>query len=135
MKQLGAKGILSSQDTDAMAAAASSFDLILDTIPVKHDFNTYTPLLDVDGTLVVVGQLGTMEEPMTFPLIFGRRRIAGSLIGGIQDTQELLDFCAKHNILPDCEIIKPEQINDAWEKLSNGYPAHRYVIDMSTLKV
>ena len=68
-----------------MQAAASSFDFILDTVPVKHDFNTYVPLLELDGTLCLVGQIGPMEEPMTMPLVFGRRRIAGSLIGGIKE--------------------------------------------------
>ncbi|MDD0852142.1 NAD(P)-dependent alcohol dehydrogenase [Halobacteriovorax sp. GB3] len=132
-KAIGAKGILSSTDQDAMAKAQSSFDLILDTVPVKHDFNTYTPLLDVDGTLVVVGQIGPMEETFTAPLIFGRRRIAGSLIGGIKETQEVLDFCAEHGIHPECEIINPEQINEAWDKLQQSNPAHRFVIDMKSL--
>ncbi|EQC51850.1 NAD(P)-dependent alcohol dehydrogenase [Bacteriovorax sp. DB6_IX] len=134
-KSIGAKGILSSTDADAMKNATSSFDFILDTVPVKHDFNTYTPLLDIDGTLVVVGQIGPMEETFTAPLVFGRRRIAGSLIGGIKETQEVLDFCAEHNIHPECEIIKPEEINAAWDKLQTSNPAHRFVIDMNTLDV
>lgn len=132
-KSLGAKGILVSTDEEAMEKAGSSFDLILDTVPVKHDFNTYTPLLDVDGTLVLVGQIGEMEEPQTLPLIFGRRRIAGSLIGGIKETQEVLDFCAEHGIHPDCEQITPDQVNEAWEKLLNENPAHRYVMNMESL--
>ncbi len=132
-KAMGAKGILSSSDPEAMKKAANSFDFILDTIPVKHDFNLYTPLLDIDGSHVVVGQIGPMEEPFTAPLIFGRRRLSGSLIGGIKETQEVLDFCAEHGILPDCETIKPEQINDAWNTLLKSNPAHRFVIDMSTL--
>lgn len=134
-KAIGAKGILSSRDEKALEAAASSFDLILDTVPVKHDFNTYTPLLDIDGTHVIVGQVGEMQEPLTPPLIMGRRRIAGSLIGGIKETQEVLDFCAEHNIHPDCEVIKPEQINEAWDRLQKENPSHRFVIDMSTLKL
>jgi uncharacterized zinc-type alcohol dehydrogenase-like protein len=89
----------------AMAAAASSMDLIIDTVPVKHDINPYTALLDVDGTLVLVGQIGPLEEPSTVPLLLGRRRIAGSPIGGIRETQEMLDFCAEKNILPECEMI------------------------------
>ncbi len=134
-KSLGAKGILVSSDEDAMEKAGSSFDVILDTVPVKHDFNTYTPLLDVDGTLVLVGQIGEMEEPLTLPLIFGRRRIAGSLIGGIKDTQEVLDFCAEHGIHPDCEHIEPSQVNEAWAKLLNENPAHRYVMNMESLSL
>ncbi len=134
-KALGAKGILVSTDENAMQAAAGSFDFILDTVPVKHDFNTYTPLLDVDGTLVLVGQIGFMDEPLTVPLVMGRRRIAGSLIGGVAETQEVLDFCAEHDIHPVCEIIKMEEVNSAWDKLLNENPDHRYVIDMSTLNL
>ncbi|HAG91868.1 MAG TPA: hydroxyacid dehydrogenase [Bdellovibrionales bacterium] len=134
-KELGANGILSSSDAAAMKKAASSFDFILDTVPVKHDFNTYLPLLDVDGSLVVVGQVGPMEEIMTPGLIFGRHRIAGSLIGGIKETQEVLDFCAQHNILPVCEMIPMEKINQAWKELTTSNPAHRYVIVMSSLRL
>ena len=118
-----------------MEKAKASFDFILDTVPVKHDFNTYTPLLDVDGTLVLVGQIGPMEEPMTVPLLMGRRRIAGSLIGGIKETQEVLDFCAEHNIHPVCETIEMDEVNQAWDRLLTENPDHRFVIDMSTLKL
>ena len=132
-KASGAKGILASTDKSAMKAAGSSFDLIIDTVPVKHDFSLYTPLLDVDGSLVIVGQVGPMEESMTMPLIFGRRRVAGSLIGGIAETQEVLDFCAEHQIYPECEMISIQQINDAFLHLAKGDLAHRYVIDMASL--
>ncbi|WP_029915156.1 NAD(P)-dependent alcohol dehydrogenase [Pelobacter seleniigenes] len=132
-KASGAKGILASTDKSAMKAAGSSFDLIIDTVPVKHDFSLYTPLLDVDGSLVIVGQVGPMEESMTMPLIFGRRRVAGSLIGGIAETQEVLDFCAEHQIYPECEMISIQQINDAFSHLAKGDLAHRYVIDMASL--
>ncbi|MBC97530.1 MAG: hydroxyacid dehydrogenase [Halobacteriovoraceae bacterium] len=134
-KNLGAKGILASTDEAAMKESKGSFDLILDTVPVKHDFNIYTPLLDIDGTLVVVGQIGPMEEPMTAPLVMGRRRIAGSLIGGIKETQEVLDFCAQHEILPECEMIKADELNKAWESLASGNPDHRFVIDMNSLSL
>ena len=117
-----------------MKEAAGSFDFILDTVPVKHDFDQYTSLLDIDGSLVLVGQIGEMEQLQTAPLVFGRRRIAGSLIGGIKETQEVLDFCAEHNIHPECEIIHPENVNDAWDKLQNENPAHRFVMDMSKLQ-
>jgi len=130
---LGAKGILASSDAQAMAAATSSFDLIIDTAPVKHDVSIYAPLLDIDGTLVVVGQVGPLAELMSVPLVFGRRRVAGSLIGGIAETQEVLDFCAEHNIYPDCEMIRMDQINDAFGRLAKGDLAHRFVIDMSSL--
>ncbi|MFM2481238.1 NAD(P)-dependent alcohol dehydrogenase [Celerinatantimonas sp. YJH-8] len=132
-KEMGAKGILASTDTDAMQAAAFSFDLIIDTAPVKHNLDLYTPLLEVDGSLVIVGQVGPMEEQMTIPLVMGRRRVAGSLIGGIAETQEVLEFCAEHDIYPECEMIRIDQINDAFERLSTGDLAHRFVIDMSSL--
>ena len=132
---MGAKGILASNDADAMAAAANSFDLIIDTAPVKHDVSIYAPLLDVDGTLVVVGQVGPLAELMSVPLVMGRRRVAGSLIGGIKETQEVLDFCAEHNVYPECEMIKMDQINDAFSRLEKGDLAHRFVINMSSLEV
>lgn len=129
----GAEKYLVSKDPEAMAAAANSFDLILNTIPVKHDYTPYLPLLDIDGTLVLVGQIGEMEESQTIPLLFGRRRVAGSLIGGIAQTQEILDFCALHNILPKVEMIRMDEINKAFDQLSKGDLAHRFVIDMSSL--
>jgi len=132
-KSLGAKGILASSDENALKEAASSFDVIIDTVPVKHDLNIYTPLLDIDGSLVIVGQVGLLDEPLTVPLVMGRRRVAGSLIGGIAETQEVLDFCAQHNIYPECEMIKMDQINNAFARLEQGDMAHRFVIDMSSL--
>jgi uncharacterized zinc-type alcohol dehydrogenase-like protein len=130
---IGAKGILVSTDAEAMAKAACAFDLIIDTVPVKHDLNIYTPLLDIDGSLVIVGQVGPLHEPMTIPLIMGRRRVAGSLIGGIKETQEVLNFCAEHNIHPECEMIRMDEINTAFAHLAEGDTAHRFVIDMQSL--
>jgi alcohol dehydrogenase (NADP+) len=134
-KKLGAKDILVSTDKDAMEKAGSSFDLIIDTVPVKHNVDIYTPLLDIDGSLVIVGQLGTMDEFTSGALILGRRRIAGSLIGGIKQTQEVLDFCAEHNIHPECKMIRADEVNDAFAHLAKGDVAHRFVIDMSSLSV
>ena len=134
-KALGAKGILASTDEEAMSKAANAFDLIIDTVPTAHDINAYTPLLDVDGSLVIVGQVGPTGELNSMPMIFGRRRVAGSLIGGIAETQEVLDFCAKHNIYPECEMIQMDQINAAFKRLEQGEMAHRFVIDMSSLDV
>jgi uncharacterized zinc-type alcohol dehydrogenase-like protein len=133
-KKMGAKAILVSKDEEAMQKSMNEFDLIIDTAPVKHDIAPYMPLLDIDGTLVIVGQIGPLEELTTDSLIFGRRRVAGSLIGGIKETQEVLDFCAKHNIHPECEIIRMDEINDAFKQLSKGDVAHRFVIDMASLK-
>jgi uncharacterized zinc-type alcohol dehydrogenase-like protein len=130
---LGASRLLASSDDAAMAAAASSMDLIIDTVPVKHDINPYTALLDVDGTLVLVGQIGPLEEPSTVPLLLGRRRIAGSPIGGIRETQEMLDFCAEKGIHPECEMIGIGEINHAFERMERADVRYRFVIDMATL--
>ncbi|SIS65845.1 MAG: NAD(P)-dependent alcohol dehydrogenase [Thalassolituus maritimus] len=134
-KELGATGILASTDKDAMKKATASFDLIIDTVPVKHDVTVYAPLLDIDGTLVIVGQVGPMDEFMSVPMIMGRRRVAGSLIGGIKETQEVLDFCGQHNIHPECKIIRPDEVNDAFDVMAKGDISHRYVMDMSSLAV
>jgi uncharacterized zinc-type alcohol dehydrogenase-like protein len=130
---LGADALLISSNADAMAKAANSFDLIIDTVPVDHDINPYLPLLDVDATLVVVGQVGPVSAPHTFPLIFGRRRIAGSLIGGIAETQEMLDFCARKHIHPDVEMIRMDQIDAAFERMERSDVRYRFVIDMASL--
>jgi len=131
----GAKELLVSSDEAAMQAHANQFDLIINTIPVKHDFTPYMPLLDIDGTQVLVGQVGELAESNSVPMLLGRRRVAGSLIGGIAQTQEILDFCALHNILPEVEMIKMDEINDAFDKLKQGDMASRFVIDMSSLDV
>lgn len=130
---LGAHQLLVSSDREAMAKAQSSFDLIIDTVPVKHGLNPYVPLLDIDGTLVLVGQVGPMAEQSTVPMILGRRRIAGSPIGGIRETQEMLDFCAEKNILPECEMISMDQINHAFERMERSDVRYRFVIDMASL--
>jgi uncharacterized zinc-type alcohol dehydrogenase-like protein len=132
---LGASALLVSTDENAMVNSANAFDLIIDTVPVKHDLNPYMPLLDVDGTLVIVGQIGPVAEPSTVPLVLGRRRIAGSPIGGIQETQEMLDFCAAKNILPDCEMIRMDEIHDAFERMVKSDVRYRFVIDMASLEV
>ncbi|WP_114392956.1 NAD(P)-dependent alcohol dehydrogenase [Oleisolibacter albus] len=130
---LGADRLLVSSDQDAMKAATASFDVIIDTVPVKHDVTPYMPLLDVDGTLVIVGQVGPLNEPLTVPFIMGRRRVAGSLIGGIAETQEMLNFCARMNILPECEMIGMAEINDAFTRMERADVRYRFVIDMASL--
>jgi uncharacterized zinc-type alcohol dehydrogenase-like protein len=132
---LGADRLLVSSDEKAMADSASGFDLIIDTVPVKHDINPYLPLLDVDGTLVLVGQIGPLAEPSTVPLLMGRRRIAGSPIGGIKETQEMLNFCARKGILPDCEMIAVQDVNAAFERMERADVRYRFVIDMASLEV
>lgn len=131
---LGADRVLVSGDEMAMAASANAFDLIIDTIPVRHDLSPYLPLLDVDATLVIVGQLGMVDEHSTLPLLMGRRRISGSPIGGIAETQEMLDFCARMNILPDCETIAIQDINAAFDRMERADVRYRFVIDMASLE-
>ena len=133
--ELGADAFLISSDRDAMKAARNGFDLIVDTVPVKHNINPYMPLLDTDGTLCLVGQVGPMEEMLSVPLIMGRRRVAGSLIGGIAETQEVLDFCGRMNILPECEMIRMDEINEAYERMEKSDVRYRFVIDMSSLEM
>lgn len=130
---LGADKVLISSDQNDMLSAANSFDLIIDTIPAKHGLDPYLPLLDIDGTLVIVGQVGPMDEISTFPLLLGRRRIASSPIGGIRETQEMLNFCAKKAVVPECEMIRIDQINEAFERMEKADVRYRFVIDMASL--
>ena len=134
-KRLGANRLLVSSDKASMADALNSLDLIIDTVPVRHDINPYLPLLDIDGTLCMVGQIGEEPEFDSTPIVFGRRRIAGSIIGGIAETQELLNFCAKKQVLPDCEMIAIQDINTAYERLKRSDVKYRFVIDMASLKM
>jgi uncharacterized zinc-type alcohol dehydrogenase-like protein len=131
--ELGADALLVSSDAEAMAAAANSFDLIIDTVPVRHDVMPYMPLLDIDATLVIVGQLGAMDEVNTLPFLMGRRRLSGSPIGGIAETQEMLDFCARMNILPECEMINIQDIHAAFERMERADVRYRFVIDMASM--
>lgn len=131
---LGADHVLVMSDEAAVASAANSLDLIVNTIPVKHDLNPYIPILDVKGALVVVGHIGLFDDINTAPMIFGNRTVSASLIGGIADTQEVLDFCAEHDIHPECEIINMQDINQAFERLEKGEVPHRLVIDMASLQ-
>ncbi len=134
-KALGADAFVVMSDEEAVAQISSSLDIIIDTIPVKHSVDPYAPLLKVDGTLVMVGQVGAMDGFNSVPLIFGRRRIAASLIGGIRETQEMLDFCARKNILPECEMIRMDQINEAFERMERADVRYRFVIDMASLSL
>lgn len=132
-RALGANTFLLSSDHNAMKQATNSFDLIIDTVPVKHDLNPYLPLLDIDATLVIVGQVGPVDELNMIPFIMGRRRVAGSLIGGIDETREMLEFCASKNILPECEMIRMDEINDAFERMKRSDVHYRFVIEMASL--
>lgn len=134
-KALGADEVIISTDDAQMKSVMGSFDLILDTVPYAHDLNPYVATLNTSGTLVVVGYLGPLD-PMLFtvPMIMGRKSVAGSLIGGIAETQELLDFCGKHNIISDVEVINIQDINKAYERMLKSDVHYRFVIDMKSLK-
>lgn len=135
-KKLGADQVIISTDEDEMKAALNKFDLIIDTVPYEHDINPYMQTLAVNGTLVLVGFIGEFENDFvsTKPMIYKRRSVAGSLIGGIKETQEMLDFCGKKNIVSDIEIIKMQDINEAYERMLKSDVKYRFVIDMKSLK-
>jgi uncharacterized zinc-type alcohol dehydrogenase-like protein len=133
-KRLGADEVVNSKDSKAMAAWANRLDFILDTVAASHDLTTYTSLLALDGTLTVVGvPEHAHPSPDVMTLIFKRRAIAGSLIGGISETQEMLDFCAKHKIVADIEMIRIEQIEQAFDRMQRSDVRYRFVIDSATL--
>jgi len=134
-KALGADAVIISTDEAQMKKAMGRFDVIIDTVPYAHDLNPYVATLNTSGTLVVVGYLGPLDPMlMTIPMIMGRKSVAGSLIGGIAETQELLDFCGKHNITSDVEVIKIQEINQAYERMLHSDVKYRFVIDMKSLK-
>jgi uncharacterized zinc-type alcohol dehydrogenase-like protein len=134
-RRLGADTVVLSTDTDQMAAVKGRFELIIDTVPYVHDLNDYMPSLTINGTLVLLGFLGGLEPILsTVPLVMGRRSVAGSVIGGIPETQEMLDFCGKHGITSDIEVIKIQDINEAYERMLKSDVKYRFVIDMASLK-
>jgi uncharacterized zinc-type alcohol dehydrogenase-like protein len=133
--KLGAKAVVLSTDDKQMAELELSFDFILSTIPDAHDIKPYVSLLKRDATLAVVGTLVPFKKPTdNSEVAFHRRSVAGSLIGGIAETQELLDFCGKHGIVSEVELIKIEDINDAYKRMEKKDVKYRFVIDMSTLE-
>jgi uncharacterized zinc-type alcohol dehydrogenase-like protein len=131
--RLGAHEVVVSKDPDAVAKHASSFDFILDAVSADHDVNAYLQLLKLDGTLTLVGAPEHPVPVAAFPLIMGRRRFAGSGIGGIKETQEMLDFCGEHGIVSDIELIRIDEINEAYERMLRSDVRYRFVIDMATL--
>ncbi len=133
-KRLGADAVIISKNEDEMKAHKNSFDFILNTVPVKHDINPYLGLLKIDATMVMVGAIEPLEPMHGGSLIMGRKRVAGSLIGGIKETQEMLDFCGKHNIISDVEMIAIKDINTAFNRVTKNDVKYRFVIDMETLK-
>jgi uncharacterized zinc-type alcohol dehydrogenase-like protein len=132
-KRLGADEVLLSNDANAMAAHANRFDFLLNTIPVPHDMNPYVSLLKRDATMCVVGALGPTADLNTAPLVMGRRRIAGSLIGGLKETQDMLNFAGTHNITADVEVIEMAGINEAYARMQRSDVKYRFVIDIASL--
>lgn len=133
-RALGAHDVLLSSDAQAMKAAANRFDFILDTIPRQHNLNPYLMLLGRHGRLVLVGALEPLEPIHGALLARNNRSISGSLVGGLAQTQELLDFCAEHEVLPQCELIAMEDINAAFERMERNDVKYRFVIDMASLR-
>jgi uncharacterized zinc-type alcohol dehydrogenase-like protein len=132
-KRLGADEFLLSTDGDAVQKAAERFDLILDTVSAEHDLNSVLSMIKLDGTLVLVGVPPQAPAVHPFSLIPRRRSIAGSMIGGIRETQEMLDFCAEKGIVSDIELIPMNEINNAYARMINNDVRYRFVIDMKTL--
>lgn len=134
-KELGADEVIISTDENHMKSVAGKFDLIIGTVPYDHDLNPYISTLAINGTHVLVGYLGNLEDSVfTVPMILGRRAVAGSVIGGIAETQELLDFCGQKGIVSDIEVIKMQEINEAYERMLKSDVRYRFVIDMASLK-
>jgi uncharacterized zinc-type alcohol dehydrogenase-like protein len=132
--RLGASEVVNSKNDADMQKYANTFDFILDTVPAAHNINPYINLLKRDGTL---GFVGAPPEPLPLEvagLLFGRRKIAGSIIGGIRETQEMLDFCSEHNVTADVEMIGIQQVNEAYDRLLKNDVKYRFVIDMASLK-
>jgi uncharacterized zinc-type alcohol dehydrogenase-like protein len=132
--RLGADEVVISKNEADMQKHAGSFDFILDAVSADHDLNVYLNLLKLDGTLTLVGAPEKPAQVAAFNLIVKRRRLAGSAIGGIRETQEMLDFCAEKGITADIEKIKIQQINEAYERLLKSDVKYRFVIDMASLK-
>ena len=134
-KRLGAAEVVVSRNEAEMAAHRNSFDLIINTVAASHNLDPFVQLLKLDGTLVLVGAPSTPHpSPGVFGLIMKRRRIAGSMIGGIAETQEMLDFCAEHGIVSDIETIAMPKINEAYERMLKSDVKYRFVIDMATVQ-
>jgi uncharacterized zinc-type alcohol dehydrogenase-like protein len=132
--RLGADEVVISRNADEMEKQAGSFDFILDTVSANHDINVYLNLLHRDGNLTLVGAPDKPLEVVGMGLLFGRRSLSGSLIGGIAETQEMLDFCGEHNITADVEVIPIQKVNEAYERLLKSDVKYRFSIDMASLK-
>jgi uncharacterized zinc-type alcohol dehydrogenase-like protein len=132
--RLGAHEVVISKNPDEMARHSGSFNFILDAVSAQHDINAYINLLRTDGTLTLVGAPETPLPVSAMGLLLGRRSFSGSCIGGVAETQEMLDFCAEHSIVSDIELIRIDQVNQAYERLLKSDVKYRFVIDMASLK-
>ena len=132
-KRLGAHRFALTKDKEQLKGLTKYFDFIIDTVSAEHDYNMYLNMLNTNGVMICVGAPPAPAQVPAFNLIFQRRSIAGSLIGGLPETQEMLDYCAEHNIVSDVEVIPMHQINEAYERMLKGDVRYRFVIDMATL--
>lgn len=133
--RLGADHVVLSSEPGQMQAVAGCFDVIIDTVPYDHDINPYMPTLTLEGVLVLVGYMAPLSTPVNAGLLVrGRRAVSGSFIGGVAETQQMLDFCGEHGIVSDVEIIPIQNINDAYERMLKSDVKYRFVIDMASLK-
>ncbi|HET9962628.1 MAG TPA: NAD(P)-dependent alcohol dehydrogenase [Nitrospiraceae bacterium] len=133
-KRFGARAFYCVAKPDVFKSLAKRFDFILDTVSAPHDFNAYLELLKTDGTMILVGAPDKPASIEAFPLLLRRRRLVGSLIGGIKETQEMLDFCARHKLGAEVEVIPIQRVNEAYERLARGDVRYRFVIDLASLK-
>jgi uncharacterized zinc-type alcohol dehydrogenase-like protein len=133
-RRLGAHKFVLTSDEAAIKAHRNYFDFIIDTVSAPHDYNTYLNMLRTNGTMICVGAPPAPAQVPAFNLILNRRSIGGSLIGGIAETQEMLDYCGEHNIVSDIELIPIQKINDAYERMLKGDVKYRFVIDIASLK-
>ncbi len=133
-RRLGAKEFVVTKDPADMQRFAGKLDLIIDTVSAQHDYNAYLALLRPRGAMVVVGGVPEPMPVQAFSLILGNRVLAGSMIGGIGETQEMLDHCAKHGVVSDIEVIPIEKINEAYERVLKSDVRYRFVIDIASLR-
>jgi uncharacterized zinc-type alcohol dehydrogenase-like protein len=133
-KRLGADEVVIAKDADAMAKHGGSFDMILDTVSADHDLNALMAMLKLDATLVTVGAPANPHSVSAMSLLLPRKSLSGSLIGGIGETQEMLDFCGKHDVGCDIELIRMQEINEAYDRMLRSDVKYRFVIDMASLK-
>jgi len=131
--KLGAHHFANTKNAEDLINLKGKFDFIIDTVSAQHNYNDYLAMLDTNGVMICVGAPPTPSQIMAFSLIGGRKSLAGSLIGGLPETQEMLDYCAEHNIVSDVEVIKMDYINTAFERMLAGDVKYRFVIDMATL--